>query len=250
MSRALTELVPRSRPSNTPRALLTGTIRGPEHPHPDPLQNAQAGRLPALRLLYVLELTPDEEAVHVVGLGAALQRHDVLPVYRGEHGHVLGTGDELPEDLVGVLPALGVRYVDLVALLELAEVVEGQVALGTREAEAVAGDVDVGLFLPREARGLEVDAGVVVKERLIGADPGGYLVVLYPLHLGNRELHHVVRGGLDGSDPSTRLLRTLLGRNLLFGGLLRLRVLLLCPVALIARGRRGGAAGGQHEDRW
>ncbi len=94
---------------------------------------AQKGQIPlrersCLSLLYVLELTPDEEAVGVVRQRAGLQRHDVLALHRIEHREGVRGDDELPEDFVSVRPALRVGYVELVTLLRNSSLLRSQKA--------------------------------------------------------------------------------------------------------------------------
>src|SRR3712207_945497 len=123
--------------------------------------------------LDVLELAPDDQTRRVVRQGAGLQGYYVLALDTVYHGEVLRPGKELVEDLVGVHPALRVGYGELVAVLELVEVVEGEVAGGAREAEAVSGYVDVCHLLPRVAAALEVNGGVIAKELVVCTQPGG-----------------------------------------------------------------------------
>src|SRR5215211_1327919 len=227
-------------------------------------------RISRLRL-DVLEHGPVDDTVCVVRQRAGLQADDVLALDRLEYGEVRGLDDELAEDLVGILPAFRVLEVNLVALFQVLEIVEGQVAVRPRKPDAVSRDVDVGSPLPRETRVPQMDSSVVVEQRLVGALTRRYRVVLDLLHLGNRELEGLVLGGLERVGYLTlplcltllrrdllalRLLRHL-GRLLLALGRLLRRFLLLCLLIcprlilppLIGRLARGGASGQRHHHR-
>ena len=114
-----------------------------------------------------VELGLDDQALAVVGQRAGLEREDVLARLGVGHLDIGWADDEGLEDLVGVLGAVGVGDVDLVSAADLVEVAEGQPALGVGVAEAVAGDVDVGLIVPREAGACEVDGGVGLQRLLV-----------------------------------------------------------------------------------
>src|SRR5919112_1318715 len=152
-------------------------------------------RLPVLPALY--QLAPHYEAVRVVGEGAGLQADYVLALHGPQDAHLAGRDDALLEDLVGIAGPVGVGEEDLVALLELVEVPEHQVALCPRIADPVAGDVDVGLPLPRETRAPDVDHAVV--ERLVVAAPRGVVDghAVNPLHPGDGELEPLALGRLQ-----------------------------------------------------
>src|SRR5215213_5680408 len=220
-------------------------------------------RISRLRL-DVLEHGPVDDTVCVVRQRAGLQADDVLALDRLEYGEVRGLDDKLSEDLVGILPAFRVLQVNFVALLEILEVVEGQVAVRPRKPDAVSRDVDVGGPLPREASAPQMDAGVVAEQRLVVAQTGRYRVVFDLLHRRNRELEGLVLGGLERVPHLTRpLARTLLRRDLITPGLLRhflgrflltlglLGFLLLCLLfggllpSLILLPVSGGRASGQ-----
>ena len=132
----------------------------------------------------LFELAADEEAVGVVRQRAGLEADDVIALHRIEYREGVRGDDELLVDHKGVLPTRGVGDVELVTLLELVEVPVRQVAVGVLVAETVTGEVYVGL-LPRPARVLDVDASVIVEQCLVGTGPGGNLVVLDLLLLGN-----------------------------------------------------------------
>src|SRR5215204_7181947 len=153
-------------------------------------------RISRLRL-DVLEHGPVDDTVCVVRQRAGLQADDVLALDRPQYGEIGWLDDELGEDLVGVLSAFRVLEVNLVALFQVLEIVESQVAVRPREPDAMSRDVDVGSPLPREPRIPQVDSGVVVEQRLVGAHTCRYRVVLDLLHLGNRELERLVLGGLE-----------------------------------------------------
>src|SRR5215210_5547842 len=184
-------------------------------------------RISRLRL-DVLEHGPVDNTVCIVRQRAGLQADDVLALHRPQYGEVRWLDDELAEDLVGVLSAFRVLEVNLVALFQVLEIVEGQVAVRPREPDAVSRDVDVGSPLPRETRVPQVDSSVVAEQRLVGAFTCRYRVVLDLLHLGNRELERLVLGRLKRVSYLTLpLCLTLLRRDLLALRLLRHRGRLL-----------------------
>src|ERR687893_418182 len=147
--------------------------------------------------LDVLEHGPVDDTVCVVRQRAGLQADDVLALDRPQDGDIGWLHDKLAEDLVSILPAFRVLEVNLVALFQVLEIVEGQVAVRPREPDAMARDVDVGSPLPRETRVPQMDSSVVAEQRLVGAHTCRYRVVLDLLHLGNRELEGLVLGGLE-----------------------------------------------------
>src|SRR5215210_1323439 len=139
-------------------------------------------------------LGPHYEAFLVVREGAGLQRDDALALYGLLDGGVARSDDLFIEDLVLVPPALGVLQYHLVPALQLVQVPEDEPALRPRVAEAVAGDVDVGPGLPREAGVLQVQrAGgeLALVARLARVDGD----VPHPLELGDRELQPLALRG-------------------------------------------------------
>src|ERR687889_1003027 len=144
--------------------------------------------------LDVRELGLVDDAFGVVRERTGLQADDVLAADRIQHGKVRGLDDQLLEDHIGVLPALGILQVDLVALLQILEVVEGQVAVRPWEPDAVSRDVDVGVRLPREAGVLQVDGCVIAEQRIVGTSSSRYGVVFDLIHRRNRELEILVLG--------------------------------------------------------
>src|SRR5215210_7612404 len=193
-------------------------------------------RISRLRL-DVLEHGPVDNTVCVVRQRAGLQAYDVLALDRPQYGEVRGLDNELAEDLVSVLSAFRVLEVNLVAIFQVLEIVEGQVAVRPREPDAVTRNVDVGSPLPRETRVPQMDSSVVAEQRLVGAFTCRYRVVLDLLHLGNRELEGLVLGGLERVNYLTlSLCLTLLRRDLLALCLLRhLGRLLLALGRLLGR---------------
>src|SRR5215212_9827125 len=222
-------------------------------------------------LLDVLELGPVDDTFGVVGQRAGLQADDVFALDRVYNREVRRIDDKLLVDHVGVLPAVGVLQIDLVAVLQVLQVVEREVAPRPWKPDAVTSDVHVGRLLPREPRGIEVYAGVVVKQLLIRTEAGRDGVVLDPLHRRDRELETLLLGRLDqvlavSSVPLRALLRGdllalglvghLLGRPLLLGVFflrLLLRIFLLGRPPLVAgglaRGRTGGERHNHRQDR-
>src|SRR5215211_1223368 len=224
-------------------------------------------RISRLRL-DVLEHGPVDDTVCVVRQRAGLQADDVLALDRLEYGEVRGLDDKLSEDLVGILPAFRVLEVNLVALFQVLEIIECQVAIRPRETDAVSRDVNVGSPLPRETRVPQMDSSVVAEQRLVGAFTCRYGVVLDLLHLGNRELEGLVLGGIERISYLTLplclalLRRDLLSRRLFrqLGGLLLGRFLHLCLLPggnftrlilapLIGGLARGGASGQHYHHR-
>src|SRR5687768_1518440 len=93
-----------------------------------PRITARALRLSAVLCslrLDVLEHGPVDHTVRVVGQRAGLQADDVLALDRPQNGEVRRLDDELAEDLVSILPALRVLEIDLVALFQILEIIEG-----------------------------------------------------------------------------------------------------------------------------
>src|SRR5215212_872898 len=232
------------------------------------------GRLRLLRLLFrldALELGPVDDALGVVGKRAGLQADDVFALDRVYHREVRRIYDELLVDHVGVLPAVGVLQIDLVAVLQILQIVEGQVAPRAREPDAVSRDIHVGRLLPGETGRLEMHACVVVEQLLVRTEARRDGVVLDPLHRRDRELETLLLGRLDQvlavfSVPLRALLRGdllalglvghLLGRPLLLGVFflrLLLRIFLLGRPPLVAgglaRGRTGGERHNHRQDR-
>src|SRR5215208_3251838 len=144
--------------------------------------------------LDVRELGLVDDAFGVVRERAGLQADDVLAADRIQHGEVRGLDDQLLEDHIGVLPAVRILQVDLVALLQILEVVEGQIAVRPWEPDAVSRDVDVGVRLPREAGGPQVDGCVIAEQRRVGARSSRYGVVFDLFHRRNRELEILILG--------------------------------------------------------
>src|SRR5215212_1672686 len=85
------------------------------------------GRLRLLRL-DALELGPVDDALGVVGKRAGLQADDVFALDGVYHREVRRIYDELLVDYIGILPAVGVLQIDFVAVLQILQIVEGQVA--------------------------------------------------------------------------------------------------------------------------
>src|SRR5215204_6805930 len=125
-------------------------------------------RISRLRL-DVLEHGPVDDTVCVVRQRAGLQADDVLALDGPQYGEIGWLDDELGVDLVSILPAFRVLEIDLVALFQVLEIVEGQVAVRPRKPDAVSRDVDVGSPLPRETRVPQMDSGVVAAQHLVGA---------------------------------------------------------------------------------
>lgn len=71
----------------------------------------------------------------------------------------------------------------------------------------MAGDIDVRLFLLREARALEVYAGVTLGLLFIVARSVGDGVVLDPLHLGDGQLQDLILRASGGVDFRIRQVR-------------------------------------------
>src|SRR5215213_7593685 len=120
--------------------------------------------------LGVLEFGLDDHTLRVVGERARLQRDYVLALYRLGHEQVRRLHVEGFEHLVGVLPTVCILDKDLVTHHDIIYVPKGEEARSIRVPEAMPGDVHVGLFLPREARAVEVDAGRIPERILIVAE--------------------------------------------------------------------------------
>src|SRR5215203_2817136 len=99
-------------------------------------------------LRYAHELGLDYEPFGVVWEGAGLEADYVLAGDCFRDLVVVGADDEVGKDAVGVAGAVGVGEDHLVAVSQLVEVPEDEVGVGAGVAEAVAGDVDVGLPFP------------------------------------------------------------------------------------------------------
>src|SRR5215211_4345603 len=163
--------------------LLLLSHRRPEQPLPYPLFLGSATCSHSLGL--------DDQSFRVIGQGARLQRDYVPARERSGHRNLVRTHDKDLEHLVDVAPSRRVGDEDPVPLLQDVQIPERQPAVRSREAEPVAGDVDVRLPVPGVAGPAEVHGGVVVERPFVAAFGVGHRVVVYLGHLRDRHPQHL-----------------------------------------------------------
>src|SRR5215217_6575771 len=145
-------------------------------------------------LAHILQLGSDYQTLGVFGQRTGLQANHALAGDGLRDLHFVWLGDEFPVDLVGVARAVSIDKKDLVAVVQLAEVVEKQMTPRARVTLAVAEYVDVGLPLPGEVRAPEVHRSFVQEGILLSDGSGVDGYVLDPLHLGDGKLEPLLLG--------------------------------------------------------
>src|SRR5215210_7546328 len=141
---------------------LPGCLIGGNRTRPD-LSTPISGTL-------VDELALDDQALFVIRQSASLQGDERSAFFGFHYLDVVGIYGQLIGHAVSVLGPCRVLEQDLISLDQLIQVVEDQVRVRALVPEAMAGDVGVGLFLPGEARGRDVDGGfleLLLRDRIV-----------------------------------------------------------------------------------